>query len=265
VSDLNEPYAEPKVVKSIDDCYFYHTMDIPGHGVVEGQWDLRETLDDYSGRVDFSGRRVLEVGTASGLLCFYMERQGADVVAYDLSMDQAWDIVPYAALSNEGFEVERRAIIGRINNGFWFAHAAHGSRAKMVYGDVYNIPAAIGPVDIATFCSILLHVRDPFHALANALRLTRDTVVVTDLIGPTGGPPASQSSLTTSLQFLPDFRNCEPRETWWRLSPEVVQAFIGVLGFEDTNVTRHVQRSTLGDYELFTVVGHRTRGQAVSG
>jgi len=44
----------------------------------------------------------------------------------------------------------------------------HGSRARMVYGSVYAIPTAIGAVDVATFGSVLLHVRDPFIALQNA-------------------------------------------------------------------------------------------------
>ncbi|MBV9971725.1 MAG: hypothetical protein JO135_00155, partial [Candidatus Eremiobacteraeota bacterium] len=35
-------YAEPRTVTNLSDCYFYHTMEIPGYGLVEGQWDLRD-------------------------------------------------------------------------------------------------------------------------------------------------------------------------------------------------------------------------------
>lgn len=91
-------WAEPKPVANIDDCYFYHTMDIPGHGTVAGEWDLRGREAAYLGNVDLKGKRVLEVGTASGHLCFAMERMGADVVGYDLSEKQDWDVVPYHAL-----------------------------------------------------------------------------------------------------------------------------------------------------------------------
>src|SRR5262249_7054365 len=76
------------------DCYFYHTMEIPGHGLVEGEWDLRAAADAYLGGVDFRGRRVLEIGTASGFLCFTMERRGAEVVAFDLSPEHAPDLIP---------------------------------------------------------------------------------------------------------------------------------------------------------------------------
>ena len=88
-------YAQPRLIDDINDCYFYHTMDVPGYGHVEGEWDLRGKESEYLGRIPLKGKRVLEVGTASGFLCFYMENQGAQVVAYDLSPAEDWDMVPY--------------------------------------------------------------------------------------------------------------------------------------------------------------------------
>src|SRR5262245_36618662 len=82
--DSNGPYAVPRTVTDPADCYFYHTMEIPGHGLVEGEWDLRPGVEAYLGGIDFRGKRVLEVGTASGFLCFQMEARGAEVVAFDL-------------------------------------------------------------------------------------------------------------------------------------------------------------------------------------
>lgn len=263
---MSLPYAAPRTVTNPGDCYFYHTMDIPGHGVVEGQWDLRAGVEAYAGGVDYTKKRVLEIGTASGFLCFWMEQQGAEVVAYDLSDEQAWDIVPYATAPGDEFAINRRAIMRSINNGWWFAHRAFGSRARVVYGTVYEIPETIGTVDIATYCSVLLHVRDPFQALYRGSLLTSETMVVTDLIGPKDADrPAGihPRSGLPQMQFIPDFRTANPPETWWFLSPEIVQAFLGVLGFADSTVSRHTQGSVLGDYELFTVVAHRTVGRAV--
>ena len=34
-------YAPPRTVTDLNDCYFYHTMDVPGVGRVTGEWDLR--------------------------------------------------------------------------------------------------------------------------------------------------------------------------------------------------------------------------------
>jgi hypothetical protein len=262
---MSAPYAEPRLVTDPQDCYFYHTMEIPGLGVVEGQWDLRQGVDDYAGGVDYAKKRVLEIGTASGFLCFWMERQGADVVAYDLSEDQAWDVVPYASVPDD-FTADRKAIMRRINNGWWFNHRAFGSRAKVVYGTVYEIPESIGAVDVSTYCSVLLHLRDPFQALYRGSVLTTETMVVTDLIGPKGAARPQGTDPESGLpqmRFIPDFKTANPPETWWFLSPEIVQAFLGVLGFGDSTVTYHVQGGALGDYELFTVVANRTSGRAI--
>lgn len=258
-------YADPRDVTDLDECYFYHTMEIPGHGLVEGQWDLREGITEYTGGVDFSGQRVLEVGTASGFLCFAMEQRGADVVAYDLSDEYSWDIVPIASLDWRQLDAERRAIMRKINNGWWFAHRAHASRAKVVYGTVYDIPLEIGRVDVATFCSVLLHLRDPFLALQNGLRLTAKTAIVTDVFSPQRGALEGVQATTPMMELVPNFREGGPPDTWWFLNPEIVQSFLGILGFEDTTVSYHRQKASWGEQPLFTVVGHRTAGHPVGG
>jgi hypothetical protein len=38
-------YARPWEVARLEDCYFYHTMDVPGVGGATGSWDLRAGLD----------------------------------------------------------------------------------------------------------------------------------------------------------------------------------------------------------------------------
>jgi len=150
-------------------------MDIPGHGLAKGQWDLRKREPAYLGGFRFDGKRVLECGTASGCLCFYMESQGADVVGYDLSDKQDWDTVPFADGDHEQFREERRGHIRALNNGWWLSHGARQSKAWVVYGSVYEVPKEIGKVDVATFGAILLHVRDPFLALQSAAKLQPDT------------------------------------------------------------------------------------------
>ena len=102
-----------------------------------------------------AGKRVLDVGAASGFLTFYMESQGAEVVSYDLAPEHPWDIVPYARNDLSAYIAERREIIRRLNNGYWFCHKAFASKARMAHGTVYTIPARIGGVDIAVCGSIL--------------------------------------------------------------------------------------------------------------
>lgn len=179
-SGSGELYATPRQVSGVDDCLFYHTMDLPGHGTVQGCWDLRDHWDEYLGGIELHGKRVLELGTASGDVCFYMERQGAEVVAFDLAPDRLWDFVPSPRLANPSDYLRRGfSFFKRLHNSYWFAHHAHRSRARVVHGGIYEVPGEIGPVDVCTYGCILLHLRDPFLALANGLRLTRERVIIT--------------------------------------------------------------------------------------
>ena len=34
-------FATPREVPSIEDCHFYHVMELPGYPPTEGDWDLR--------------------------------------------------------------------------------------------------------------------------------------------------------------------------------------------------------------------------------
>lgn len=228
------PYASPRSIESPEECYFYHTMDVPGHGTIEGEWDLRGSIDRYLGHFNFDGKRVLDVGAASGILSFHIEKQGAEVVSFDLSEDYDWDIVPFAE-NNVGAELsERRKHIRKINNGYWLCHEAFQSSAKMVHGLVYNIPESIGPLDVAVFGSILLHLRDPFLALENGARLAREAVIVSDI------SPYSKiaSTFKRSPKFMP--RSGQPegiKDGWFRLPPLLVKEYLGILGFKDVSLS----------------------------
>jgi len=283
-------YAAPRHISNIANCYFYHVMDLPGYGTVGEEWDLRGREAAYLGGVNFQGKRVLELGTASGFLCRFMESQGAEVVGLDLAPDHVWDLVPFAGLDLAGYAVRLKEHIERLKNGWWFTQRLFGARAKVVYANIYGIPKALGLVDIATFGAILLHLRDPFHALFNALSLTRETVIVTE-VHPEQPPdsrlgsvvtPAPSHGLASGLRkllgrgespapagppryprttfFLPDPQAQDPSVavTWWCFTPEVICAFLGVLGFGQTTVTEHRQVFQGKPARMFTVVGSRT-------
>ncbi len=247
-------YEKPKIVTDINECYFYHTINVPGYGTIKGNWDLRSGLTEYLGGVDFRGKRALDVGTANGLLCFEMERRGAEVVAFDLSENFDWDLIPFAQYDYQKVRPGHRLMINRLNNAFWLCHKAYNSKSKVVYGTIYDIPSEIGQVDIAIYGSILLHLRDPFLALQSGLRLTRETVIVTDVFR------AQAVELKEPyMQFLPDHQTVEPKDTWWYIQPEIIIRMIGVLGFEKISVTYHWQKYEERQIQLYTVVGQRTK------
>lgn len=119
-------YAKPIMVESIEDCDFYHSMHVPGIGEVSGDWDLRAVVDDYLGGVDFSGKRVLDVGTASGFLSFEMEKRGAEVVSFDLDDAARFEFVPHFKQQHDLGRIvnNRRRTLQRRKNSYWLAHCA---------------------------------------------------------------------------------------------------------------------------------------------
>ncbi len=252
-------FAPPRVVEGLGSCGFYHTMDLPGFGTVEGEWDLRAGVETYLGHVDVRGKRVLDVGTASGFLAFTMEARGADVVAYDLPPGEDMDIVPYAGDDLERQRAAWRDGLDRVHNSFWLAHRALRSGVRMAYGKVYEVPEGLGAFDVAVFGSILLHLRDPFRALEQVAALTRATIVVTDVLARRSLlVPALSRWFGPAMTFLPSLEPGAPRNAWWHLTPRCVVRMLGVLGFPSATVTYHSQPYLGRAVRLFTVVARRS-------
>ena len=169
-------FATPRKVEDVADCYFYHTMELPGRGVIEGRdWDLRGRVDEYLGNVDFAGQRVLEIGPASGFLTFEMEKRGADVISVEVTDEHGWDFVPYPDARLEEVFGPRRIVMQQLKNSYWFNHAALQSKAKVYYGDAYNLPAALGEFDIAVMGAVLLHCRDPLRIVEQCAKKSEIT------------------------------------------------------------------------------------------
>jgi hypothetical protein len=42
-------FSRPRAIDGLEGCFFYHTMDLPELGLVQGIWDLRDRLRDYLG------------------------------------------------------------------------------------------------------------------------------------------------------------------------------------------------------------------------
>jgi hypothetical protein len=72
-------------VTNVDVWFFYHHMDLPSLGELGEEWDLRKTFGDYLGHFDFHGRRVFDVGTASGFLTFIARGRNPALSSHDRS------------------------------------------------------------------------------------------------------------------------------------------------------------------------------------
>ncbi len=250
--------SDQRAALALDDCSFYHTFLHTNGQVLPGAWDLRGAEEEYLGRIDLAGKRVLELGPASGYLTFYMERQGAAVVGFDAGFTTVIDLLPVKEWDMYAAKTTHMHMISRYQNSWWYMHRALRSRAKMVYGDIYSLPCDLGEFDVATFGTILLHLRDPFTALAEASKRTRSTIVVTEILN-------DAATYEDRAVMVFDPVGGEHPTNWWALSPGAVEKMVKRLGFEVTRLIYHTQKHHFGhdmsrpplDAAMFTVVGER--------
>lgn len=228
-------YAEPRRISDPESCFWYHTMDLPGFGTTPGSWDLRPTIGDYLGQVDLAGLRCLDVGAASGHLSFEMERCGArEVVSVDTLTGGDLDaLVPFA---DPRFDLnakrrEMDEIHDALVNSYWFAHRALGSRARVWYGNAYDLPPELGRFDVAVIGMMLPHTRDPLRILERVGALA-DRIVVTQ---------PSLEETREMAYFMPDPDTLNPWWAWWSMSDACLERMLRIVGFrvEERIVAEH--------------------------
>jgi O-methyltransferase len=238
-------FAEPVKVDDLADCYFYHTIELTGHGVISGDWDLRAGVDEYLGNVEFAGKSVLEIGPASGFLTFEMEKRGAEVVSVEVTAEHGWDFVPYPSARLEEILGPRRIVMQQLKNSYWFSHAALHSKAQVYYGDVYNLPASLGEFDIAVMAAVLLHCRDPLRIVEQCAKRAKSLIIVDKFHPDLEGAPGCRLAPTPE-NFL--------WHTWWHFSTQFFTQFLAVMGFTTTDPTTHEQFHRGRAHTLFTIV-----------
>jgi hypothetical protein len=126
---------------------------------------------------------VLELGPATGHFTFFLEHNGADVVSFEVGYDTSIDLLP--PVTQEDIEPLRSTLmtqLERVNNSWWYLHQDRGSAAKIVYGNIYELPSDLGSFDDSFVGSILLHLQNPFLALQQASRHTSKRMIVTDMV-----------------------------------------------------------------------------------
>jgi SAM-dependent methyltransferase len=248
-------FAEPRRVESLDECFFYHTVELPGFGLVRGQWDLRGRFDDYVGGVDVAGKSVLDVGTATGFLSFESERRGASrVVSYDMSDVRQQALLPFKDKlyfqDHERWAELYGAEMERWKNAYWLSHRLLGSRAEVFYGSVYEVPPSLGQFDVVIVGAVLEHLNDQISALASISRVTKETMVVVT--------PLLQTEERVA-RFEPLASNPDYDFTWWTYSAGVYREVFAMLGFRVERITSSKYFYDHGGTheERFTVVAAR--------
>jgi SAM-dependent methyltransferase len=247
----NAPWPRPK----FEDCYWYHSLDLPDGRTVHGQWDLRGRFADYTSHAAMAGKRVLDVGTASGFLTWEAERAGADVVSFDLDHARRQRLLPFR--DQEYFydraesERKREVFFNGMKSSYWYMHHALRSRALVHYGDSENLPRELGHFDLALLCSVVEHLPDHIQTIASVAALA-DTIVMT-------GPVTDTDALVAD--FAGRRANPTANFSFWRYSLGTYREIFGMVGFGINRVTRGKYRCLLdnSDVELPTIVACRSK------
>jgi SAM-dependent methyltransferase len=220
----------PKQPPALAECRFYHTIELPGLGVQAGAWDLRPGIDRYLGGLDFSGKRVLEIGTANGFVCFELERRGADVVALDLPEDIQHDALP---MEDGGAAAEaNHESLRRTRNAYWLGHRLFKSKAQVVYAHANSLPDGIGRFDVAVIANVLQHLRDPVGAIMQAARRA-EAVVVTEADWMAGRYDDAPAMLM--------FEESDKPFSWYQTKPKLIEAALRKMGFGRFERSLHEQ------------------------
>jgi SAM-dependent methyltransferase len=247
--------APPRFIERVEDCFFYHAMELPGFGLIPAHWDLRGRFDDYVGGVEVAGKSILDIGTATGFLSFEAEKRGASrVVSFDQSDGADQTFLPFKDKlyyrDRARWAEQYRTEIERWKNAYWLSHRLLGSKAEVFYGDIYDLPAELGEFDVTLVGSVLEHLSDPISALGSVARLTKERIVVVTPLLETDQPIA---------RFEGRADNAEADFTWWIYSFGLYREIFGMLGFAIEKVSRAKYRYMYADRdeERSTIVAVR--------
>lgn len=225
------PLQKPWDVSDIqvDQCAFYHTMDIPGIGTVEGFWDLRKTISDYLGGFAFGGKTVLEIGTASGFCAFYMARQGAKVTGCDLPRGRDFNLVPYAGMGAQRLEDLRLGyddFNNRMKRGFWLASHHYNIPIDMMYLPLSQLAEINQTFDVVVTAQTLVHVMNPIEAFLIVASKARETLIFVER------PAFHLGNEVPYAMFYPNAETKQPEGSWWCFSVPLIRQLFQIAGFE---------------------------------
>jgi SAM-dependent methyltransferase len=179
---LISAHEHPEGIR-FEDCFWYTTMTVPGHGLVGGHWKI-DDFDEYLGGLNVAGKSVLDVGCASGYLSFEAERRGARVTSFDApSMIQLCQM-PF--LENLYFrdrdlwdkQEETGPGLRRMKNSYWYMHQRLGSTCQAVYGDIFRLYRSVDAHEIVIAGAVLEHLNDPIGAIASMARVANEAIVI---------------------------------------------------------------------------------------
>ena len=164
-------------VERIERNTWYHSIRLRDGAVIQGLIPveaLEARLKGFPIPTDLTGKRVLDVGAATGWCSFEMERRGAEVVAVDCVEYEDF----YTAKKLLGSQVEYRVL----------------DMEEMT-------PEALGVFDCVLFFGVLYHLRHPLLGLERLCALTRDTAYVESFVSDSHLSAEERAGMPCTMEF----------------------------------------------------------------
>ena len=206
--------------------FFYHSIDLPESGTQDGQWDLREDFDRYTGEIPLVGKTVLDIGTAGGFLTFEAEKRGASVVSIDLPDASFRNVLPFPRVQSSEVISRFDLVINAMKNAYWRSHSELKSKAKVHYCDACQIPPGLGQFDVVLLGQIAVHLRDIVQLLTSAAARSSDYVVIAE------GMIDDDRAFSN---FLGDVEKPKNIHSFWHHSVGLYKQIMEIIGFELEN------------------------------
>jgi tRNA (mo5U34)-methyltransferase len=177
-----------------------HQIDLGGGFITPGHWGPVQPIQRALADLDFRGKKVLDIGCWDGLYAFQVEQRGAsEVYATDLLTQRQFADQPT-------FAVARAALKSQVK---YFP--------KMSVYDIEQIGTR--EFDIALFCGVYYHLKDPLRALAMLRRVMKDggQLVVE---GAVLNQPGCYAKFYYRDFIVGDFSN------WWIPTPDCLRQWV---------------------------------------
>jgi tRNA (mo5U34)-methyltransferase len=203
--------------------FWWHSIDL-GNGIVTpGHKDRRRMAIEFAntfGKLDLSGRSVLDIGAWTGGFSVEAARRGANrVVALD---HYSWNAPQFRG--REAFD-----LVNEITG--------LGIEAVDVDLDAPQLSLEhLGPFDVVLFLGVFYHLHDPIAGLREAAALAREALVVETLIERPLNP-------RPSMVFYPGAERGGDPTNWWGPNTACILELLRQAGFRRVEVTRGFGRS----------------------
>lgn len=185
----------------------YHRLDFGDGLTIDGDYDMTKYLPYYHLPERLDGKRMLDVGTASGYFAIECARRGADVTAIDI-----WE--------DDGLLVQ----LGRVFD----------LGVDYVTKNLYDVDESFGQFDLVVCGSLLLHLPDPVGAIRALRAVTGERLVIS-----TAATPDSATTDQPVCHFFGQPGKDADYWAYWDFSAEALTRMLKAAGFSRVDQIEH--------------------------